>query len=69
MIEARRALDVFSVRPGITGTAQLASIDMSTPEKLARADHQYIQTRSFIGDLRIIAATIVGGGYGDAISR
>ena len=68
VIAARRARNVFAIRPGITGSAQLASIDMSTPEKLAEADHRYIESRTFIGDLRIIAATVLGGGSGDAAS-
>jgi O-antigen biosynthesis protein WbqP len=69
VITERRALNVFSIRPGITGTAQLASIDMSTPEKLAQADSQYIESQTFMGDLRILAATVVGGGFGDAVGR
>jgi O-antigen biosynthesis protein WbqP len=69
VIAARRARHVFDVRPGITGIAQLASIDMSTPEKLAEADRRYIDTRTFLGDLRIIAATVLGGGSGDAVIR
>lgn len=69
VIAARRLRNVFSVRPGITGTAQLASIDMSTPERLAQADSQYIEHRTFTGDLRILVATVLGGGYGDAVSR
>jgi O-antigen biosynthesis protein WbqP len=69
VIAARRLRNVFSVRPGITGTAQLASIDMSTPERLAQADSQYIENQTLIGDLRILVATILGGGYGDAVKR
>lgn len=69
VIAARRARNVFRVRPGITGIAQLASIDMSTPEKLARADSEYVENRSFSGDLRIIVATMIGGGSGDAARR
>ena len=69
VIAARRARNVFSIRPGITGTAQLASIDMSTPEKLAEADRSYIENQTFTGDLRIVAATVLGGGSGDAASR
>jgi O-antigen biosynthesis protein WbqP len=69
VIAARRARNVFCIRPGITGMAQLASIDMSTPERLAQADSRYIESRSFMGDLRIIAATVLGGGFGDAASR
>ena len=67
VIVARRARDVFAIRPGITGIAQLAAIDMSTPEKLAEADFRYMQGRSFVGDLKIIAATALGGGAGDAV--
>jgi O-antigen biosynthesis protein WbqP len=40
---------------------------MSTPEQLAEADRRYMQGRSFLGDLRIIAATVLGGGAGDAV--
>lgn len=67
VIHARRAADVFSVRPGITGSAQLAGIDMSTPERLAEADRRYVETCSLAGDLRIILATVRGHGAGDAV--
>ncbi len=67
VIAARRARKVFDIRPGITGVAQLAAIDMSTPEKLAEADRIYMEERSFIGDLRIIVATVLGRGAGDAL--
>jgi O-antigen biosynthesis protein WbqP len=69
VITARRLRNVFSIRPGITGTAQLASIDMSTPDRLADADSQYIENQTFIGDLRILVATVLGGGHGDALKR
>ena len=69
VIAARRARNVFDVRPGITGIAQLASIDMSTPDRLAEADSRYIESRSFLGDLRIIVATVLGEGAGDAARR
>jgi O-antigen biosynthesis protein WbqP len=69
VIVARRARNVFGIRPGITGIAQLASIDMSTPERLAEVDHHYIENQTFIGDLRILAATVLGGGSGDAVKR
>jgi O-antigen biosynthesis protein WbqP len=69
VIAARRLRNVFSIRPGITGTAQLASIDMSTPEKLAETDGRYIENQTFTGDLRILVATALGGGHGDAAHR
>ena len=69
VIAARRRRNVFSIRPGITGLAQLASIDMSTPDKLAEFDGRYVANRTLFGDLMIIARTITGGGAGDAASR
>ncbi len=43
LIEARESLGVFSVRPGITGLAQVSGIDMSTPKLLASTDSEMIQ--------------------------
>jgi O-antigen biosynthesis protein WbqP len=67
VIAARRGKGVYEIRPGITGSAQLASIDMSTPDALADADHSYIETRSFLGDLKILVQTALGHGSGDAV--
>jgi len=61
VIAARRQLGVFSVRPGITGIAQLRGIDMSTPERLASADRSYIDKRTFGLDLRILFLTAIRG--------
>jgi O-antigen biosynthesis protein WbqP len=69
VIAERRARNVFCICPGITGAAQLAGVDMSTPEKLAEVDSHYIENQTFSGDLRIIVATVLGGGSGDAGSR
>ena len=68
LIAARQALGVFAIRPGITGAAQLAGIDMSTPELLAKADAAYLATQSLSGDLRIILQTAIGAGRGDAVN-
>src|SRR5690606_21050344 len=35
LVEARRVRGVYGVRPGITGLAQVAGVDMSNPVKLA----------------------------------
>ncbi|MEM0991290.1 MAG: sugar transferase [Pseudomonadota bacterium] len=67
LIAERAQRDVFAIRPGITGPAQLAGIDMSTPRRLAEADAAYIASRSFSGDLKLILATATGGGRGDAV--
>ena len=67
LIAEREKRGVFAIRPGITGPAQLAGIDMSTPVELAEADAAYLRGRSFVGDLRCMLATAVGGGRGDAV--
>lgn len=38
LVEERRKRQVFDVRPGITGLAQINDIDMSTPKLLAETD-------------------------------
>jgi O-antigen biosynthesis protein WbqP len=67
LIIARRALGVFSVQPGITGLAQVTGVDMSSPEKLAQVDHAYIRKMSVITDARLLIATALGKGNGDAV--
>ncbi|MFP3546381.1 sugar transferase [Rhizobium sp. SIMBA_035] len=66
VIAARRARGVFAVRPGITGLAQIAGIDMSTPEKLAVADAEYVETASLWHDIAMILGSVIGKGKGDA---
>lgn len=66
LLEARRAHGIFALSPGITGVAQIAGIDMSTPEKLAMADKSYIGPWSMARDIRILWATATGAGVGDA---
>jgi lipopolysaccharide/colanic/teichoic acid biosynthesis glycosyltransferase len=66
VIAARRAKGVFAVRPGITGLAQIAGIDMSTPEKLATADAEYVRTASLWHDVSMIFGSVFGKGKGDA---
>jgi O-antigen biosynthesis protein WbqP len=65
--EARRALDVFALRPGVTGLAQVRGIDMSTPQQLAKVDAEYRREKSFATDFSILLATLRGRGSGDAI--
>ncbi|WP_279481764.1 sugar transferase [Aureimonas sp. SK2] len=67
LIKARRARGVFALRPGITGLAQVQDIDMSDPERLAIVDAEYLATRSFAGDIRLILQTVTGKGRGDRV--
>lgn len=69
LIAARDHYGVFDVRPGITGWAQVQGVDMSQPERLATLDADYIARRTLILDAKILLATVLGRGSGDAASR
>jgi O-antigen biosynthesis protein WbqP len=68
LIEARRAVGVYALRPGITGVAQVQGVDMSEPTKLARLDAGYLATASLLTDLKIILLTVAGRGSGDRVA-
>ena len=63
----RDKYDVYSVRPGITGLAQVSEIDMSTPELLAKTDKDMIDSLTTKEYFRYILMTLVGKGVGDRI--
>jgi O-antigen biosynthesis protein WbqP len=69
LIERRRALGVLSVRPGITGLAQVNDIDMSDPERLARKDAEYLTNATIAGDIGLLLATFLGRGQGDRVKQ
>jgi O-antigen biosynthesis protein WbqP len=69
LINARRSFDVYGVRPGITGLAQIKGIDMSTPELLAKTDAEMISTMSVANYFKYIFLTISGRGQGDRVRR
>lgn len=64
LIEARRERGALDVLPGITGLAQVNNVDMSNALRLAEIDGQYARTQSFLGDLKLIFATLGGQGVG-----
>ncbi len=68
LIVEREAYNVFSVKPGITGLAQLRHIDMSTPKLLAQTDALMIQMFGIKLYLKLIVYTLLGKGYGDKIN-
>lgn len=69
VIQARERLGVLALRPGITGPAQVAGLDMSEPERLAEADSAYCGKWSLRRDFSILAQTFIGKGSGDAAAR
>ena len=69
LISERDALGVYSVRPGITGLAQVNEIDMSTPKLLAETDARMIKEMSIFGYFSYILQTVTGKGAGDRVKH
>jgi lipopolysaccharide/colanic/teichoic acid biosynthesis glycosyltransferase len=67
LIRERDLRGVYSVRPGITGLAQINKIDMSTPQYLAEADAKMIKELDTFLYFQLIFLTIFGRGFGDRI--
>lgn len=67
LIEERENRGVFSVRPGITGLAQVNNIDMSTPRLLAETDAQMIRELTIGRYFSYIIQTVLGKGSGDRV--
>ena len=69
LIEERRRCNVFDVKPGITGLAQINDIDMSNPKQLAKWDSRYIKLQSLLTDFKILVLTLTGSGTGDRVLK
>ncbi|MGC6399977.1 sugar transferase [Sphingomonas sp. FW199] len=66
LANCRRRYGVDRLLPGITGVAQVAGLDMSTPAQLAEKDATYIGPWSLRRDLVLLLQTGLGRGRGDA---
>ncbi len=69
LIEQRTKHKVYSVRPGITGLAQIRAIDMSTPKLLAETDAEMIKTLNLVNYFKYLFLTLTGKGQGDRILK
>ena len=67
LIKERQILQIYSIKPGITGYSQINNIDMSDPKKLAEYDNIYLAMRSVFFDIRILIKTLLGAGQGDKV--
>ncbi len=69
LIAARRRRGVYALRPGITGIAQTAGVDMSDPEKLAALDASYIGKENLRTDLQILYGTFSSKALADRVAH
>lgn len=69
LIQERDSRGVYSVRPGITGLAQINKIDMATPQLLAETDAKMIQELNTLGYFKYIFLTVLGKGFGDRVKN
>ena len=69
LIEERTKRRVYSIRPGITGLAQIHKIDMSTPQLLAETDAKMIDHMNVWYYFKYIFLTVFGKGYGDRVRQ
>ncbi len=69
LIVERDRRGIYTVRPGITGLAQINNIDMSTPERLAEIDQKMIQSLTLGDYFKYIFMTVIGKGAGDRVIR
>jgi O-antigen biosynthesis protein WbqP len=69
LIEERGKRGVYSIRPGITGLAQIQKIDMSTPQLLAETDAKMIKNLTVINYFFYIFKTLLGRGFGDRVRK
>jgi O-antigen biosynthesis protein WbqP len=69
LINERELHGVYSVRPGITGLAQINKIDMSTPQLLSETDAKMIHELNTLGYFKYIFLTVFGKGFGDRIKQ
>jgi lipopolysaccharide/colanic/teichoic acid biosynthesis glycosyltransferase len=65
LIEERAKRGVYSIRPGITGLAQIHKIDMSNSQLLAETDAKVIGHLNVWYYFKYIFLTVFGKGFGD----
>lgn len=67
LINERLSRDIFRVRPGITGLAQVSGIDMSTPKLLAETEAKMLATLCVQDYFLYLFRTVFGAGSGDSV--
>lgn len=65
LVAARQTRGIYTLKPGISGLAQINGIDMSDAETLAQWDERYKDLQCLALDVKIAVATAFGKGQGD----
>lgn len=60
LVVARLKSGVLRVRPGITGLAQVGRVDMSNLDRLLEVDLDYVNSQTFLLNVKILIATPLG---------
>jgi O-antigen biosynthesis protein WbqP len=69
LVYERTIRNVFEVRPGITGLAQINNIDMSNPKRIAKVEQLMLRNITLVSYFQYIGVTLLGHGRGDAIVK
>ena len=69
LIQARLKFNIFRVKPGITGLAQISRIDMSDPLLLAKTEKKMLRNFNILSYFYYIFLTVIGFGLGDRIKE
>uniref|UniRef100_UPI0040472802 sugar transferase n=1 Tax=Algoriphagus sp. TaxID=1872435 RepID=UPI0040472802 len=69
LIKERVSNKVYTIRPGITGLAQINKIDMATPQLLAETDAKMISELNIPNYFKYIFLTCFGKGFGDRVQN
>jgi len=69
LINDRLSRGVYTLRPGITGLAQINKIDMSTPQLLAETDEIMISQLNIFFISNIFFLIVFGRDFGDRVRK
>ncbi len=69
LLRSRAEHEVFNVKPGITGLAQILGYDMSDPQRLSEIDKIYIQNHTVLLNIIILLGTFFNAPRGYLASK
>ena len=67
LINLRNEYNLYKFLPGITGLAQIKSIDMSDPRLLSETDYRMMRKLTIVKYFYYLIMTLFGKGFGDRV--